>query len=104
MWAPSSPWQARRWWRSFSSERSVWRSRLAAITLVVNSLEGYWLMPWLSSRASRMNAVVVFGGLLFWGWLWGGWGLVLGLPIMMVIKAICDHVEDFKPIGEFMAE
>ena len=45
-----------------------------------------------------------FGGLLFWGWLWGGWGLVLGLPIMMVIKAICDHVEDFKPIGEFMAE
>ena len=77
---------------------------VGSITLVVNSLEGYWLMPWLSSRASRMNAVVVFGGLLFWGWLWGGWGLVLGLPIMMVIKAICDHVEDFKPIGEFMAE
>ena len=77
---------------------------VGAISLVVNSLEGYWLTPWLSSRASRMNAVVVFGGLLFWGWLWGGWGLVLGLPIMMVIKAICDHVEDFKPIGEFMAE
>ena len=77
---------------------------VGSITFVVNSLEGYWLMPWLSSRASRMNAVVVFGGLLFWGWLWGGWGLVLGLPIMMVIKAICDHVEDFKPIGEFMAE
>jgi predicted PurR-regulated permease PerM len=51
-----------------------------------------------------MNGVVVFSGLLFWGWLWGGWGLVLGLPIMMVIKAICDHVEDFKPIGEFMGE
>ena len=77
---------------------------VGAISLVVNSLEGYWLTPWLSSRAGRMNAVVVFGGLLFWGWLWGGWGLVLGLPIMMVIKAICDHVEDFKPIGEFMAE
>ena len=77
---------------------------VGAISLVVNSLEGYWLTPWLSSRASRMNAVVVFGGLLFWGWLWGGWGLVLGLPIMMVVKAICDHVEDFKPIGEFMGE
>jgi predicted PurR-regulated permease PerM len=38
------------------------------------------------------------------GWLWGAWGLLLGLPIMMVIKAICDHVEDFKPIGEFMGE
>ena len=77
---------------------------VASISLVINMLEGYWLTPWLSGRASRMNAVVVFSGLLFWGWLWGGWGLVLGLPIMMVIKAISDHVEDLKPVSDFMAE
>jgi len=77
---------------------------VAAISLFINALEGYWLTPWLSGRASRMNNVVVFGGLLFWGWLWGGWGLILGLPIMMVIKAICDHVEDLKPVGEFMGD
>lgn len=75
---------------------------VASISLVINTLEGSWLTPWLASRASRMNAVVVFSGLLFWGWLWGGWGLVLGLPIMMVVKAVCDHIEDLKPIGEFM--
>ena len=75
---------------------------VAGISLVINTLEGWWLMPWLAGRASRMNSVVVFSGLLFWGWLWGGWGLVLGLPIMMVVKAICDHVEHLKPIGEFM--
>ncbi len=75
---------------------------VGSISLVINTLEGSWLTPWLASRASRMNAVVVFSGLLFWGWLWGGWGLALGLPIMMVVKAICDHVEDLKPIGEFM--
>jgi predicted PurR-regulated permease PerM len=69
---------------------------------VINTLEGSWLTPWLASRASRMNADVVFSGLLFWGWLWGGWGLVLGEPIMMVVKSICDHIEDFQPIGEFM--
>jgi predicted PurR-regulated permease PerM len=77
---------------------------VAAISLVINSIEGYWLTPWLSGRASRMNNVVVFSGLLFWGWLWGGWGVVLGLPIMMVVKAVCDHVEHLKPIGEFMGE
>ena len=75
---------------------------VAGISLVINTLEGSWLTPWLAGRASRMNAVVVFSGLLFWGWLWGGWGLVLGLPVMMVIKAICDNVEHLKPIGEFM--
>jgi len=77
---------------------------VAGISFVINSLEGYWLTPWLSGRACRMNAVVVFGGLLFWGWLWGAWGLILGLPIMMVFKAVCDHVEDLKPIGDFMGE
>jgi predicted PurR-regulated permease PerM len=75
---------------------------VASISLVINTLEGSWLTPWLASRASRMNAVVVFSGLLFWGWLWGGWGLVLGVPIMMVVKSICDHIEDFQPIGEFI--
>jgi predicted PurR-regulated permease PerM len=77
---------------------------VAAISLAINTVEGYWLNPWLAGRASHMNNVVVFSSLLFWGWLWGGWGLVLGLPIMMVIKAVCDNVEDYKPIGEFMGE
>lgn len=77
---------------------------VAGISFVINSIEGYWLTPWLSGRASRMNSVVVFAGILFWTWLWGGWGLILGLPIMMVIKSICDHVEDLNPIGEFMGE
>jgi predicted PurR-regulated permease PerM len=77
---------------------------VGAISLAINTVEGYWLTPWLSGRASRMNQVVVFSSLLFWGWLWDGWGLILGLPVMMVIKAICDHVEDLKPVGDFMGE
>ena len=76
---------------------------VASISLVLHGLQN-WLTPWMVSRASRMNAVVVFAGLVFWGWLWGGWGLLLGLPILMVFKSICDHVEDLKPIGEFMGE
>ena len=76
---------------------------VAGITLVIHGLQN-WLTPWLVSRANQMNAVVVFASLLFWGWLWGAWGLLLGLPIMMVVKAVCDHVEEFKPVGEFMGE
>lgn len=76
---------------------------VAGISLVLHGLQN-WLTPWLVSRANRMNAVVVFGSLLFWGWLWGGWGLLLGLPIMLTAKAICDHVEDLKPVGEFLGE
>jgi len=44
---------------------------VAGISLVITTLEGYLLTPWLTGRASRMNAVMVFVGVLFWGWLWG---------------------------------
>ena len=73
-------------------------------SLVITSLEGYLLTPWLTSRASQMSAVAVFIGVLFWGWLWGAWGLLLGVPILMAIKTVCDNVEDFKPVGELLGE
>ena len=77
---------------------------VSGIALVITSLEGFLLTPWLTSRASQMNAVVIFAGVLFWGWLWGVWGLLLGIPILMAVKAICDHVEDLKPVGEMLGE
>lgn len=75
---------------------------LCGIVVVINTAKGNLLLPWLTSRASRMNAVAVFIGVLFWGWLWGVWGLLLGIPIMMVVKAVCDRVDDLKPLGELL--
>lgn len=77
---------------------------VAGISLAITSLEGYLLTPWLTGRASRLNAVMVFVGVLFWGWLWGVWGLLLGVPIIMMIKAICDRVDDFKSVGELLGK
>ncbi|MBX3652904.1 MAG: AI-2E family transporter [Ramlibacter sp.] len=71
-------------------------------SLVINMIEGYLLTPWLTSQTSRMNPVAVFVGVLAWGWLWGVWGLLLGIPILMAVKAICDRVDDLKPVGELL--
>jgi predicted PurR-regulated permease PerM len=77
---------------------------VAGASLAITSLEGYLLTPWVTSRATRMNAVAIFVGLLFWGWVWNVWGMLLAVPMLMVIKAICDHVEDFKAVGELLGE
>jgi predicted PurR-regulated permease PerM len=71
-------------------------------SFAIHSIVGYVLTPWLTSKAGRMNPVAVFVGLLVWGWLWGLPGLLLGVPILMVVKAICDRVDDLKPIGELL--
>jgi predicted PurR-regulated permease PerM len=71
-------------------------------SLLINTIEGYLLVPWATSKASSMNAVAVFIGVLAWGWLWGVWGLLLGIPILMAVKAVCDRVDHLKPIGELL--
>ncbi len=77
---------------------------VGGVAMLINSIEGYILTPWLTGKASRMNPVAVFVGVLAWGWIWGAWGLLLGVPILMVIKTVCDRVEDLKPVGELLGD
>jgi len=56
------------------------------------------------SRAARINSAAIFTGLLLWSWVWGVWGTVLAVPMLMMIKAVCDHIEDLQPIGELLGE
>ncbi|MET0542718.1 MAG: AI-2E family transporter, partial [Variovorax sp.] len=77
---------------------------IGGVSLLIHTLVGNLLTPWLTSRSSRMNPVAVFVGVIFWGWLWGVWGLLLGIPIMMVVKAVCDRVEDLQPLGELLGD
>lgn len=77
---------------------------IGGTSLLIHTLIGNLLTPWLTSRASSMSPVAVFVSVLAWGWLWGLWGLLLGIPVMMAVKAICDRVEDLKPVGELLGD
>ena len=73
-----------------------------ASMLAVVGVIGLLLVPWLTQRVGRLNAVTVFVALLVWGWLWGIWGLLLGVPIVMAINAVCERVEELRPVSEFL--
>lgn len=76
----------------------------AIITLVVTSFQGMVLTPWLTSKTSRINAVTVFIGLLFWGWLWGPLGLLMGTPLTIIFKVCCDHISNLRGMGILMED
>jgi predicted PurR-regulated permease PerM len=69
---------------------------------LVAVLEGNLISPWLTSRAGELNTVAVFVSVLFWGWMWGAWGLLLAVPITIAIKAAADHLEPLQPLGELL--
>jgi len=73
------------------------------VVATIATLIGIGYTTWLQGRASRMNAVAVFIAVLFFGWLWGGWGLLLGLPILAVVKSISDRVDALHPLSELLA-
>jgi len=75
---------------------------IIGITLALVGVIGLLIVPWLTQKVGRINAVIVFVALLFWGWLWGVWGLLLGVPIVMAIKAVCERVDDLRPLSEFL--
>ena len=76
---------------------------LAAGVLTICILIGSGLSVVLQGNASNMNSVVMLTGLLFFGWLWGAWGVLLGLPALAVIKAIADRVAGLQSLARIMA-
>ena len=75
---------------------------IGAGSFAIHGIVGNLLTPWWTGRASRMSPFAVFIGVLAFGWLWGAVGLILGTPILMVVKTVCDRIDELKPVGEFL--
>jgi predicted PurR-regulated permease PerM len=72
---------------------------LTSIHVVAQNL----IAPQLVGRQVQLNAVAITISLLFWGWVWGGMGLILGIPITAALRVICDHTEDWKPVARWLS-
>jgi len=77
---------------------------VAGVALAITTIEGMFLTPHLLSRAASLNHVAIFVAIAFWSWAWGVSGMLLAVPMLMVIKAVCDHVDGLKGIGRFVGQ
>ena len=70
--------------------------------LALATIEGSLVTPWIVGRRMMLNSVVIFAGLILWGFLWGVAGTLLAVPLLVMLKIFCDHIEPLAPIGEFL--
>jgi predicted PurR-regulated permease PerM len=77
---------------------------VAGVALAITTIEGMFLTPHLLSRAASLNHVAIFVAIAFWSWAWGVPGMLLAVPMLMVMKAVCDHVDGLKGIGRFVGQ
>ncbi|MBI3094674.1 MAG: AI-2E family transporter [Rhodocyclales bacterium] len=83
---------------------------LSAVLLVVGASAviavavGFFGVTWMTGRIAKMNTAAVFISLLFWGWLWGIWGMLLSVPITVIVKVVAQHVEQLEPVSELLGD
>jgi predicted PurR-regulated permease PerM len=75
---------------------------VAGASIGVAALVGQLFATWLASRRTEMNTTATFIGILFFGWIWGLWGVLLAIPLLAIAKTICEANEDWKPIAELL--
>lgn len=75
---------------------------VVSVFLLISGGVGMVFTTWLQGRFAGVNAAVLFIALLFFSWLWGIAGLLLGAPLLAIFKVVCDRVESLKSIGELL--
>lgn len=77
---------------------------VAGVSLAIATVVGIFVTTWMAGRIAKMNTAAVFISLLFWGWLWGVWGMLLSIPIIVILKVISQHIEQLHPVAELLGE
>jgi predicted PurR-regulated permease PerM len=77
---------------------------VAGAFLAIATIVGTFVTTWMTGRIANMNSAAVFISLLFWGWLWGVWGMLLSIPIIVIVKVVSQHVEQLHPLAELLGD
>jgi predicted PurR-regulated permease PerM len=77
---------------------------VAGASLAIATVVGTFITTWMTGRIAEMNPAAVFISLLFWGWLWGVWGMLLSIPLIVIVKVVSQHVEQFHPLAELLGD
>jgi predicted PurR-regulated permease PerM len=80
-----------------------WFALIAGVLTLIHIFALNLIAPQLVGRRLRLNAVAITVSLLFWGWVWGGMGLLLAIPITATLRVVCDHTDSLKPIGRWLS-
>jgi predicted PurR-regulated permease PerM len=76
---------------------------IAGVLMAIHMLANNLLAPALVGKRVRLNALSITIALLFWGWIWGGMGLLLAIPLTASLRVICDHTQAWKPVGRWLS-
>jgi len=73
-----------------------------AIYLTLNLLQEYLVFPLIMGHRFTLNPVVILLWLIIMGWLWGVAGALMAVPLLAILKIVCDRLPRFAAMGEVL--
>jgi predicted PurR-regulated permease PerM len=82
---------------------SLWWALLPPVLYFgIHLVEGEALTPMLLARRFTLNPVLIILSLVFWFWMWGMLGAILAVPMLAILKIVCDRLRPLKALGHFL--
>jgi predicted PurR-regulated permease PerM len=75
----------------------------AAVYFALTTMEGQFVTPYFVGRSLRMNTVVIFLSIALGAWLWSVMGMLLAVPLLVTIRAFCEHIPQLESVGDFLS-
>jgi predicted PurR-regulated permease PerM len=70
-----------------------------AAYLALNFLESNLVTPLVVSGRMTLNPLAILLAISFWTWIWGPLGGLLSVPLLIMLKVVCDHTTALQPLG-----
>ena len=75
---------------------------VVAILVVLHNAIGNYLEPKMLGASLDLSPLAVLLSLIFWGWLWGVWGMIISVPLLSIMKIVCENIDELKPAAVLM--
>ncbi|MEE4207913.1 MAG: AI-2E family transporter [Parvularcula sp.] len=83
---------------------TIWEAVIAGfVYFFLTTMEGQFITPYAVGRSLKLNTVVVFLAVAFWGWLWSVIGMIVAMPLLIAVKVFADHVPPLHGFSNFLS-
>ncbi len=74
------------------------------LLVACQTVMGNVVEPRVMGFSLNLSPLLILVSLIFWGWLWGAWGMVLAVPLTSALKILFEHLEPLRPLSVLMSQ
>lgn len=73
------------------------------LLVLIQNIMGNVVEPKVMAFSLNLSPLLILASLIFWGWLWGIWGMILAVPLMAILKIVFENVPALRPVSVLMS-